>query len=138
MGGPAYWFDNAYWIPGGGGGGGGVLEKSLIRDYTGNNVASRIIDLGDDYQEVIIRMKTGGEFGIAVIQAWAILTVYGLFSASSSLFVGGNADFYWQGKMTGVDANKIKLGSAPAAEPSTNKSGILYQIVAKKFSLVTP
>ncbi len=125
----------AYWIPEGGG---GVLEDVLIREYTGDAVNNRIIDLGDDYQEIVIRRKTAGETGVSVIQAWAILTLYGVFSATSSLYVGTNANVYWQGKMTGGDANKIKLGTAAAANPGVNISGVVYQIVAKKYSLVSP
>ena len=123
-------------------GGGGVSEKVLIRDYVGDATNNREIDLGDDYQEVHIYIADSFAINADhLAEVYAIGTVYGvLYNSGStstvrhSTMASGNSR--WQGKMTGGDANKIKLGSSGASAGGSNASGVNYRIIAKKFSSV--
>lgn len=130
---------NAYWIPVSVG---GVVEKVLIRDYVGDGTGSRIIDLGDEYDEVeILLNESRAENNDSLVRAYALGTFFGtLVVQGSGSYVFrrsmANAVSYFQGKMTGADSTKIKLGNSGPEIRGTNVNGLNYRIIAQKFSRV--
>lgn len=142
MGGEAYWYggSGAYWIPSAAS---PAISKVLVRDYTGDNTNSREIDLGDDYDYVQIVM---GREGITdatphLHHAWALGTdAWGIsyqLSQQESV-VGTSANSWWAGKMSGADANKIKLGANGTLNIGCNYLNRQYRILAMKFADVQP
>ena len=121
--------------------GGGVLEKAMLRDYVGDNTNSREIDLGDDYQWVIVReLGNVGSGTVHNVLGWALTdsynTLYNAGSGDIRSTLGSGANSIFQGKLTGGDANKIKLGTSGASADGLNVSGRNYRILALKFSEV--
>ena len=118
------------------------VNKVFCDTYEGNDANNRELDLGDDYDLVLIFLEEsmdGGATHLAL--AHAVKTTYGFFyhngaatETRHNAMAAGNGG--WQGKMTGGDADKIKLGSVGAAAEGTNKSGWTYRILALKFGTV--
>lgn len=131
----------AYWEAAGGG---GVLGAVLIRDYAGDHANNRVIDLGDDYDRVEIHLRSAKDLNTSHLAlALAILTTYevSVEDAVTRAVEHRTMSFanpYWQGKMTGVDANKIKLAADTTKAGGTNKAGFDYTIIAYKYSTVLP
>ena len=126
-------FTAAYWekLP--------AIPAVLVRDYTGDDVLSREIDLGDDYDVVMITVNEDRGYvqdGLALAQAvrdqyWVLANIN---SADAVRFFSlASADSMFQGKMTGADRTKIMLGSSNGSD-TTNKLGFDYRIRAYKFS----
>ena len=127
---------------------GGILEKFYTVDYVGDGVNSRILDLGDDYDEVEIRMRnnfltTANHLVLAYANMNAARTssLHGVSyndGASSSMrhHNAASSDPLFQGIVTG-DTNKIKLGTSAANMGGTNVSGQAYRITARKYSTIT-
>lgn len=117
---------------------GAKLAKIFIDTYTGDNANSRELDLGDDYDE--IHIVVGGDVGYTpkLISAWAIQDNYGSgthFNYGNNQYQSGtNADTIFQGKMSGADVNKIKLGSTGNGNMGTNYLNRVYVIIAKKYA----
>lgn len=117
-----------------------MIDNILIDTYTGDGTNNRIIDLGDDFDEVYIYLERDivkEAHGLA--QAWAIRQTYGIIfedfddkSAAAVMMAGANA--YWKGKLyTTGNESKIQLGSAGGNAWGTNKNTWTYRIIAKKF-----
>ena len=112
-----------------------VMTKVLIDTYTGNGAANREIDLGDDYDEVHIYLDTSKQYDVLhLAHAYAIRTTYGAENHQYHRS-GASANLIFQGKMTGADANKIKLGTG-ATDESTNRNTWVYRIIARKYANV--
>ncbi len=129
----------AYWIPSGGG---GVTEKVLIRDYTGDDASNRVIDLGADYDLIIIRTRTSfTQFESHPTEVGSLRDIFwNAYNDATGAKVEhlsmAAASAQYQGKMTGGDANKIKLGTGSGGVHGVNELGVLYRIFAMKFSTV--
>lgn len=122
---------SAYWIPAGGVG--GILLDVKVVDYVGSGANSREIDLGADFQEILIIRRENANQVNRIIHLWAFLELYGYFTTELAEW-GSAADPSFQGKMTGVDASKIKLGSNGILSPNgSNQNGALYRIIAKRY-----
>lgn len=133
----------AYWIKGA-----GVLAAVLIRNYTGDGLNNRIIDLGDDYNRVEIRLRSAEDLNTTHLALATTVYVGGVNVKDVLIENGGGqatehrtmafANPYWQGKQSGPDANKIALGSNGALAGGTNINTFLYTIMAWKYSAVDP
>ena len=114
----------------------------LIRDYTGDGSNSRELDLGDDYD--FIEIRTRGSYASGTNHGplgWALRDIYGCANENGaggymSHRTNAQADLLMQGKMTGGDVNKIKLGSSGTNSGGYNESGVDYRILARKYSTV--
>jgi len=120
----------------------GILSKVFCDTYEGDDSNDRVLDLGDDYDFVVVSLEESKTIGVSHLgMAYAVRTTYGLFYEDS---VSGATrhrsmaltDLLWQGKMAGADANKIKLGSDGSSDQGTNNSGWTYRILAFKFGAV--
>lgn len=118
----------------------GSIGKVLIRDYTGDDTNDRVIDLGDDYDRIEIRPRSSWTtahwhmaFAIAIRTAYDLTYRTNIEMKHECMAAANN---HWQGKMTGGDANKIKLGAIGNDSPGTNKIAHDYRILAMKFSEV--
>lgn len=117
-----------------------MISKILLDTYTGDGSSSRILDLGDDYDEVNIFLEEAkSKLEVHLISAYAYLSTYG---ASYQEDADGNAqhvsqaeaDVYFKGKMfTSGDETKIKLGGGGTNRRGTNFNTWTYRIVAKKY-----
>lgn len=119
---------------------GGVLGKSLIKDYTGDGSANRKIDLGDDYDVVMVAPVTDIEnnsshaaFALAIRDQYSLMYEYGAGITMRSK-IGSYADAWWKGKVAA--SNEIDLGTVGANAESTNRAGRTFRIFAMKFSAV--
>lgn len=112
---------------------------SKILDYTGDDANDRDIDLGDDYDIVLIFEDSNLVSANHLAMAYAVRDVKGCFiqvgsSTSVSHSTGSSSDTYWKGKLTGADANKIRLGGNGASPYGTNASGVDYRVLGLKLS----
>lgn len=128
-------------IVGAAGGGGGIVSKVIDHTWTGNNANNRVIDLGDDYDFILIIMETNkGPTSRGPGLFWALWTAHGGISdytgSYAQTFAGTGADTMWQGKLTGGNANKIQLGSTGSLAWGTNCNGYVYRLIGFKFSAV--
>lgn len=119
----------------------GAPHKTLVDTYTGDSTNSRELDLGDDYDEVhICLLRSIGATTGHLAEAYSIGAAFGVFYVSGGNEVDHEAGSLggdrYQGKMTGADANKIKLGASGGSAYGTNKSGWTYRIVARKAASV--
>jgi hypothetical protein len=121
----------------------GILETgvgaSKVLDYVGDDANDREIDLGDDYDVVLVIEDSNVATANHLALAYAIRDAYGVFFYFSSTPAathrcGSGGSQYWQGKMSGVDANKIKLGIGGASPYGTNASGVNYRVLGLKLS----
>lgn len=104
----------------------------IIRLYSGDAQNDRVIDLAIDYPLLLIfQLGNLVESGDHLIMAYALRTDHGaLFRSTSVKHAGGTGvDNRWQGKMSGDDATKIKLGSTGSLSAGTNYTGCQYAIV---------
>jgi len=120
-----------------------AVEKVLIRGYTGDDTNDRVIDLGDNYDLILI-------FGIGsytyvqdhAILAYALGTCYGSMIDAmgsgmghhSSHQEGAAGNAWFRGKV----ANTIVLGSAGTLPYAFNAAGRSYRIFALKLRKVEP
>ena len=118
------------------------LAGVLIRDYTGDNTNNRVIDLGDDYDLVVV---FGASNAASTTQHGAVAVALGdtfnsMYRDAADFFhtVGVSVTTNWQGKMPGADAEKIKLGGVGGAQTGFNNGSKLYRILALKFAGVAP
>jgi hypothetical protein len=114
------------------------VAKSIVVDWAGDETDNRVIDLGDDYDLVLVFEDTDVGSASHLAMAHALQTVYGVFihdnSTTATLHrTGSGGAAYWQGKMSGVDANKIKLGSDGSDVHGTNAFGISYRAIGLKL-----
>ena len=117
-----------------------IVIKVLIDTYEGNGTASRELDLGDDYDEIHIYVEENvASTTTHMAEAYAYHTTYGVYYVGSADEVDhagmSQANGYFQGKMTGADVNKIKLGTGTGTSGS-NGIGYTYRIIAKKYQNV--
>lgn len=120
-----------------------VVTKVLIDTYEGNGSNNREINLGDDYDEIHIYLE---ENRAADVYHLSEAVAIGTYYSNRGNWVGnawgdltysmGASDQYFQGKMTGGDVNKIKLGSVGTQLFGTNYNGFTYRIIAKKYASV--
>lgn len=117
-----------------------MISKILNDTYIGDNTDNRIIDLGDDYDEVHIYLETDKNFDVMhLCEAYALGLTHGIFNEENEIEKtvhrsGSPGDFLFQGKMfTPGDETKIMLGSNGASARGTNNTGWVYRIVAKKY-----
>ena len=120
---------------------GGVVSKVIDHTWEGNGVADRVFDLGDDYLFILIFLEEDiAENDVNMAMAYSLGECYGLFFERSSAYVshpaGSPSDFYWQGKLFGGDANKIKGGTNGNHGRGINKTGWTYRLIGFKFSSV--
>jgi len=118
-----------------------VNSQLVVKDHTweGDNTNDRVIDLGDDYNLILIFLdESKAENVNHLALAYAFKTVYGSFFEDSTgvrtqheSTAAANAG--WQGKMTGADVNKIKLGSNGSANYGTNYLNYTYRLLGLKF-----
>lgn len=112
---------------------------SVDHTWEGDDVNNREIDLGDDYDWIFIYYEESAAFGVDHLAlAYAFRTVYGTFRQIAGVTAmlsdaQVSADSYFQGKMTGGDANKIKLGTVGSSSAGTNVSGKTYRLIGLKF-----
>lgn len=121
------------------GGDGGALAAVLVRDYTGDNNNNREIDLGDDYDEILIVPTTAFQVNTNhAIFAWAFGDAHGVLNNLNTSVArhssGSYADDKFQGKVAGT--TKIKLASVGSNAYGCNASGVGYRIIAKKYAMV--
>ena len=136
------WYDatSSRWRPLGGGGGGGVVSKAIDHTWEGDNTNSREIDLSDDYDLVLIFLEEDKNSNVNhLAMAYAFKNVYGVFVEGGATndtkhLAMASSDTYWQGKMTGADANKILLSATGNDGRGTNYTGRTYRLVGLKFS----
>ena len=135
--GKTYQYTGSAWVE--------LLGAVLIRKYTGDDTNDREIDLGDDYDYIEIFADESKTRTVDhLVRAWALLDDnYGIIAEDGAAsdarsYVHSNGDSRFQGKMTGGDVNKIKLGSAGSTLNGTNASGHLYVIFGRKFSAILP
>lgn len=126
-------FMPAYWVPI------PAVTAVMIRDYAGDDANDRILDLGDDYDVVSI-IDSGGNTATSnhIVEAVAVRDTYEvLYNNGAAQTVRHSsmapADTRFQGKMTGVDSTKIKLGSNGTLVDGTNKGGKTFRIRAWKL-----
>ena len=115
-----------------------AITDTLIYDYVGDNAANRVIDLGDDYYEIhIYTLDVFAHTTDHFCEAYAFGTdCYGIFSNKSTpaAYHNANTGNYFQGKMSGGDINKIKLGILGSDDAGTNRGSVNYRIIAKKWA----
>lgn len=119
----------------------GILEtgvvKSTVVDWTGDDANDREIDLGDDYDLVLVFAQSAFGSAERLGTAYAVRAFYGIYYNDTTNYIkhllGAIADTYWQGKMTGADANKIKLGSSGASQEGCNRNTGSYRAVGLKL-----
>lgn len=122
----------------------GVIETGVSKhttvDYTGDGTNNREIDLGDDYDLVLIFLVGTDPSGNHMALAYALRTgVWGGFRFLwGSQWIrhdsGANIDNFWQGKMSGADANKIMLSAVGDDQYGTNRTGRDYRVLGLKLS----
>ncbi|MHC4713644.1 MAG: hypothetical protein ACYTAN_10310 [Planctomycetota bacterium] len=118
--------------------GNGGVAGSVDHTWEGDGSNDRPIDLGDDYDLIFIFLE---EPAVAAANhpamAYAFREAYGHFyedSLSKAIHLAmSSADPYWQGKMTGGDATKVKLGSGGGSTIGVNAVGKTYRLVGIKF-----
>ena len=112
----------------------------LIRDYTGDDSHNRVIDLGDDYDVVCIITGEGHSYNSThPAVAFACRDYYYTFVSNNILagvrhYANAPSNSNFQGKMSGADATKIKLGSTGTKQDGTNDGTKVYRIYAFKFA----
>lgn len=120
-----------------------MISKVLLDTYTGDNTDNRIIDLGDNYDEVHIYLETPRDSDqLHIAEAYAFSLTYGTIQERDTIdkaihMSGEYADLFWKGKMfSGGDETKIKLGSNGDSKRGCNYTGWIYRIVAKKYRVI--
>lgn len=117
----------------------GGVEASIDHTWEGDDSNNRVIDLGNDYDLIeITREESAGASSNHLVMARAFRTEFGVSYANgagqtvrhASMAAAGS---YFQGKMTGVDANKIKLGTTGSSSYGTNITGQTYRLRGIKY-----
>jgi len=116
----------------------GGLEKAIDHTWEGDDNNDREIDLGDDYDFILIFLEESkDQIDNHLFLAYALRTCYGLAWNTATSIVRNRTmapvDILFQGKMTGADANKILLGSTGNSDAGTNSSGWTYRLIGFKF-----
>lgn len=116
-----------------------TVEKAIDHTWEGDNTNNREIDLGDDYDFILIHVEedhasNSDHPGLAI----AFRSLYGLFyNLASGTYVRhlsmATTNVNWQGKMFGGDITKIKLGSTGNAAIGLNLTGQTYRLIGFKF-----
>jgi len=114
-----------------------ILEV-LDHTYEGDNTNDREIDLGDNYDFIQVWLEEPDSYASDHgALAYAFRTCYGVFyehaTSRCSHDAQGSNKYFWQGKMTGADEDKIKLGTIGSSNRGFNESGRTYRILAMKF-----
>jgi len=120
--------------------GAGVLAQMIDHTWEGDNTNDRVIDLGADYDFILVFLEeTKAENVNHLCLAYAFKDVYGAFYEDATgvrtqheSMVASAAS--WQGKMTGANTNKIKLGSNGGANWGTNYLNYTYRLIGFKFT----
>ena len=119
-----------------------AMTKVLIDTYEGDDTNDREIDLGDDYDEIHIYLEEVRDYNEHhLAHVYIISNTYGseAHDGTTNQVVHramSDANIHIQGKMTGADVNKIKLGSVGNSIFGTNYNGWTYRIIAKKYANV--
>lgn len=112
-----------------------VIQGTTV-DWAGDDAHDREIDLGADYDVVLVFENRNVSGGWHLSMAYALGDLYGLFynpGVDTNHMSGTDGAARWQGKMTGADANKILLGSDGTSNQGTNKSGVNYRALGLKL-----
>lgn len=121
----------------------GVFEtgvaKSTVVDWTGDDTNDREIDLGDDYDVVLVFPRAGHGALAHLCTAYALRDIYGAYIFATVVNAvthtsGSHGETYWQGKMSGADVNKIQLSKVGNSPYGTNASGVTYRALAVKLA----
>lgn len=132
----------AYWILA------GLVEAISLQVYTGDNTNNRLIDLGDEYDLVIVVLSSPGGAGVDHFQfAYSMPTDFAgvLLGAlwnkgtgdQAQCAAGISANNYFQGIQSGADRTKIKLGALGTTNWGSNFLAWDYIVIAFKFGPVT-
>lgn len=119
----------------------GVVTKMIDHSWPGDSTDNREIDLLDEYDLIFIFREAGSTGSDHMAMAYAFRDEYGAFLESTS-HAGAqhgsrsNVLFAWQGKMTGGDATKIKLGSAGTNLRGANVVSETYRLIGFKFAFM--
>jgi hypothetical protein len=115
-----------------------TILKVIDHTWEGDGNNDREIDLGDDYDLIFIWLEEDSAYNEDHnALAYAFKTVYANFYEHASYRTSHNcqadANYHWQGKMTGGDANKIKCGTGGSSNRGVNYSGYTYRLLGMKF-----
>jgi hypothetical protein len=115
-----------------------ALLKVIDHTWEGDDTNDREIDLGDDYDYIAIWQEEPGAYNADhAALAYAFRSCYGDFyehaTSRCSHDAQGGVAYFFQGKMTGADADKIKLGSIGDSTRGFNQSGYTYRLLGRKF-----
>lgn len=116
----------------------GVAASALV-EWSGDDANDREIDLGVECDLVLIFEKEVASTLAHLCMAYALGDVYGVFIFStvvdavvhSSLSAAAT---YFQGKMAGADATKIKLSGVGTSPYGTNAAGKDYRALGFKLA----
>lgn len=119
-----------------------ILKKVFMDTYAGNDADDREIDLGDDYDEIHIRLM--GDNSLAenhAVEAYAFRDTFGVYFYTTTgdhvrHYTGTDTVNTFQGKMAGADANKVLLGAVGTNAAGFNLSGENYHVIATIYSSV--
>jgi hypothetical protein len=116
-----------------------VVVKAIDHTWEGDGANDRVIDLGDDYDFILVWQEEDGAYNTDhCAMPYAFKNCYGNFYEHSTDRTSHNsmtsANSHWQGKMTGADASKIKTGTLGSSIRGTNYSGYTYRLLGLKFS----
>lgn len=117
----------------------GLVETVVDHTWEGDDANNREIDLGDEYDFIQIFEEEAKASNVDHLgMAWAFKTYYGgLYNIGGSSDVRhtsmASTDVQFQGKMTGVDSTKIKLGSSGNLAQGTNFLNMTYRLIGFKF-----
>lgn len=113
---------------------------AIDHTWEGDGTDDREIDLGDDYDLILIFLEESKAVNVDHLAlAYAFRTAYGVMPNTSAApnpvrhYSMAAADAFFQGKMTGGDADKIKLGSSGGVTSGVNVDGETYRLVGMKF-----
>lgn len=119
----------------------GVVTKVIDHTWEGDDGDDKEVDLGDDYDFILIFLEESRDANTDhFVMAYAFKNVYGAFSEEgpalnhTSHKSMASTNNYFQGKMTGGDADKIKLGAVGADQRGANYTGWTYRLIGFKFS----
>lgn len=115
------------------------VTDSVETTWEGDDEDNRIINLGDDFDQILIVVEEpfGGNNSHPAL-AYALGTAFGVIIQIGGSFMNHisqtSAGAYFQGKLTGVDANKIKLGSSGSTPFGFNDGGNTYHLIGLKLA----
>jgi hypothetical protein len=115
-----------------------TVLKVIDHTWEGDGTNDREIDLGDDYDFIQIWQEEPGAYnadhnGLAYAFRTCYGNIYEHATSRASHNAMSDANYHWQGKMSGADADKIKCGSGGSSIRGVNYSGYTYRLLGMKF-----